>query len=216
MLRKYSILLGIIISLVLLLIATRYYPGGSQYDKNSIGYDWKNNYLSNLFAQKAVNGSDNASRLWAIPGMLFLSASIALFFIEFSKRISPKSAANVIRYFGAGAMLFAFLAVTPYHDTVVTIASTLALVSMFYITVFVFKSGLHLFKIFCVVCLLAFYGCMYIYYTGKYVEFLPVMQKISLAINVAWILSLQYFTTITDFQPGKSVAIKADDMSTNR
>lgn len=43
MLRQYSILLGIIISLLLLLVATLYYPGGSQYDKNSVGYDWKNN-----------------------------------------------------------------------------------------------------------------------------------------------------------------------------
>jgi hypothetical protein len=37
-------------------VATLYYPGGSQYDKNSVGYDWKNNYLSYLFDAKAVNG----------------------------------------------------------------------------------------------------------------------------------------------------------------
>lgn len=41
MLGKYSILLEIIISLLLLLIATQYYPGGLQYDKNANGYDWK-------------------------------------------------------------------------------------------------------------------------------------------------------------------------------
>ena len=43
MLKKYSILLGIVISIALLLVAASYYPGGSQYDKKSIGYDWKNN-----------------------------------------------------------------------------------------------------------------------------------------------------------------------------
>ena len=149
MVKKYSILPGIIISTTLLVVSTRYYPGGSQYDKNSIGYDWKNNYLSNLFGEKAVNGSDNASRLWAISGMLFLCVSFALFFIEFSKKISSKGAAKIIRYFGVGAMTFAFLAVTPFHDTMITIASTLALISMFYITVFVFKSKLHFFKILC-------------------------------------------------------------------
>jgi hypothetical protein len=63
-------LTGIIISMVLLFIAAIYYPGGSQLDKNTIGYDWKNNYLSNLFSEKAV--LENASRLWAIGGMLFL------------------------------------------------------------------------------------------------------------------------------------------------
>jgi hypothetical protein len=216
MLRKYSILLGIIISILLLLVAARHYPGGSQYNKNSIGYDWKNNYLSNLFEEKTVNGSDNTSRLWAISGMLFLCASFALFFMEFPKKISSKGTAKIIRYCGVGAAIFSFLAVTPYHDTVITIASTLALISMFYITVFVFKSRLHLFGILSIVCLLAAYSCNYVYYTRSYVEYLPVLQKIALAITIIWILSLQYLTSITDFQSKENVAIKADDVATNR
>jgi hypothetical protein len=44
MIRKYSILLGIIIATKLFVVAASHYPGGSQYDKNSIKYDWKNNY----------------------------------------------------------------------------------------------------------------------------------------------------------------------------
>ena len=144
MLRKYLILFGIIISILLLLVATLYYPGGSQYDKNSIGYDWKNNYISNLFGEKGVNGSDSASRFWAIPGMLFLC------------------------------------------------------------------------EILSIVCLLIAYYANYVYYTRNYLEFLPILQKTALAITITWILSLQYFTTITDFQSGKNVPIKIDDMSTNR
>ena len=216
MLRKYLILLGIIISLLLLLVATRHYPGGSQNDKNSVGYDWKNNYLSNLFGAKAVNGSENASRPWAIAGMLFLCASFALFFIEFSKKIPAKGAARIIRYCGAGAMVFSFLAVTPYHDAVIRIASTLALISMFYITVFVFKARLHLLGILSVVCLLVSYSCNYIYFTRSYVEYLPIFQKIALSITIIWILSLQYLTTMTDFQLKGDAAIKAEDMTTNR
>ena len=199
MLRKYSILLGITISLLLLLVAALHYPGGSQYDKNSIGYDWKNNYLSNLFSQRAVNGLQNSSRPWAIAGMLLLCVSFAWFFIEFSKKISEKGPANVIRYCGAGAMLFAFLAVTPYHDEVITIASVLALLSMFYITVFIFKSRLHVLKALSIVYLLVSYGCNYIYYTRSYVDYLPLLQKVALLITITWILSLEYFTTRADF-----------------
>jgi hypothetical protein len=216
MLRKYSILLGIIISLLLLLVAALHYPGGSQYDKNSVGYDWKNNYLSNLFDVRAVNGSENAARLWAIAGMSFLCASFALFFIEFPKKIPSKGAAKIIRYCGVSAMIFAFLAVTPYHDAVIRIASTLALISMFYITVFVFKSRSHLLGILSVVCLLVSYSCNYIYFTRSYVEYLPIFQKIALAITITWILCLQYFTSITDFELKRDVAIKADDMTTSR
>jgi len=213
MLRKHSILLGIIISLSLLFVATLHYPGGSQYDKNSIGYDWLNNYLSNLFSAKAVNGSDNASRPWAVSGMLFLSISFALFFIEFSKKIPPKVPARIIRYCGAGAMLFTFLAVTPYHDIMVTIAGTMALVSMFYITVFVYRSRLHLlFKILSTLCLVLFYCANYVYYTRYHLEILPVLQKTILFFIITWALCLRYFTTIADFQTGKNAVIKANDL----
>ncbi|MDB5013068.1 MAG: hypothetical protein JWQ25_1270 [Daejeonella sp.] len=200
MLRKYSILLSLIISIVLLVIATLYYPGGSQLDKNSIGYDWANNYLSNLFGEKAVNGAHNPSQFWAVFGMLFLCVSFALFFIEFSKKISSKSSARIIRYCGVSAMIFAFLAVTPYHDTMIMITSTLALVSIFYITIYVFKSRKHLLKFLCILCLLILYCCNYVYYTRNYLEFLPIMQKTSLFITISWVLCLQYFSKKEDFQ----------------
>jgi hypothetical protein len=205
MLRKYSILLGIVISLALLLVATRYYPGGSQHDKNSIGYDWRNNYLSNLFSETAVNGAANASRPWAIAGMLFLCASFALFFNEFPKKLSPASGPKVIRYCGVGAMLFAFLAVTPYHDEVLIPASTLALLSMFYITVSVFKSKLHALKFLSVILLLSLYAANYVYYTRTHVELLPVLQKIALLLTILWILSLQYLSAPSDFPEKRKV-----------
>lgn len=201
--KKYSTLIGIIIAVSLLLIAIMVYPGGSHADKNSVGFDWKNNYISNLFGETAINGSDNSSRLWAIGGMLFLSISFALFFAGFSKRIASKSAARVIKYFGVAAMICTFLVVTPYHDTMITIACTLTLVSMFYITVFVFKSKLHLFKILCVICLFVFYSAMYIYYSGNFVQLLPIMQKLDLTVVIIWMLSLQFYTNANDFVPKK-------------
>src|SRR4051812_15044563 len=109
MLKKYVVLLGVIISISLLLIATLYYPGGSQFNKASNGYDWKNNYISNLFSEKALNGLRNTSRFWAVAGMMFLSAAFAAFFTRFSKKIPAKGAAKVIKYFGTGAMVFTFL-----------------------------------------------------------------------------------------------------------
>jgi hypothetical protein len=200
MLKKYSILGGIIISLSLLAVATRYYPGGSQFDKNTVGYIFTKNYLCNLFGETAVNGLPSASRPWAIAGMLVFCATCALFFIEFSKKIPQKRASTIIKYFGAGAMLFAFFAVTPLHDIVITIGGTMALISMFYITVFILKSKLHLLKILSVICLLGFYTCNYSYYTSSYLEFLPVLQKVMMGLVVVWVLWLHYFTTINDFK----------------
>jgi hypothetical protein len=65
-------------------------------------------------------------QVWATSGMLILCVSFALFFMEFPKKISSKGAATVIRTCGVGAMIFSFLAVTPYHDKMITIASPLA------------------------------------------------------------------------------------------
>ncbi len=199
MAKKYSILLGIIISMSLLLVATMYYPGGSQVDKNAIGYDWKNNYISNLFGEKAINGTHNSSRFWAIGGMVFLSASFALFFIEFSKKIPAKGASRIIKYVGDGGMIFTLLIATPLHNIMITIASTMFLIGMFYVTIFVLKSKLHLLKFCCIICLAIFYVTLYLYGSGSF-KFLPVMQKITFATSTALILGLQYFTQKEDFQ----------------
>jgi len=217
MVRKYSVLLGIIISAVLLLISTWYYPGGSQFDKNSVGYDWKNNYLSNLFSIKAMNGSDNASRPWAVVGMFFLCVSFALFFSRFSNKIPLRGAARIIKYAGVASMLFAFLSVTAYHDIMVTIANILALISLFYIAVFIFKSSLMFLKIISIVCILILYGCSYIYYTGHCLEFLPIMQKLGFGFCVIWFLCLEYLTKPADFQFQKKMkTIDKEDTSINR
>ena len=207
MLKKYSVLFGIIISVILLLIATKLYPGGTLFDKNSIGFDWTKNYFSNLFQAKAINGADNPSRYWADAGMICQSLSFALFFFEFSKRIPVKSAANVIKYLGGGGTIFTFLIVTPLHDVMIDVSGTVFLVSIFYITVFVFKSRLVIFKFACIACLLIFYYTFFLYGTRNLI-LLPVMQKVTFISSVLLILGLEYFTKKEDFEHIKTAEIK--------
>ncbi|MBS1522254.1 MAG: hypothetical protein JST50_14735 [Bacteroidetes bacterium] len=210
MLKKHLILIGIIISLILLYIATLHYPGGSQADKNSIGYDWANNYLSNLFGPKAVNGAENTARTWADFGMLFFCGSVGLFFVDFSTKIPIKSASNIIRYFGIAAMMAAFLAVTPLHDLAVTISCISALIAIFYATVFILKSKLLWFKLLCIVYLLSLYVGMYSYYTRSFLQLLPILQKTSLGISVIWTLGLYYFTKRGDFKAKEKISVDAN------
>ena len=200
MIKKHAVLIGIVISILLLVIATLHYPGGSQANINSTGYDWKNNYLSNLFSEKAMNGVDNASRPWAVPGMFFFCAACTIFFIRFSKRIQSKVAANIIKYAGAGAMLFAFLTVTAYHDLMVTLACTCAMITLFYLSVFTFKSKLLFFKFWSIASLAALYLTASMYYTRSFLNALPIMQKTCFLMVVTWIVGLEYFTKKEDFQ----------------
>ena len=201
MIKKNSILIGIIIGAVFLIIATFYYPGGNVNNEFSKGYDWMHNYISNLLRPLAVNGMDNPARPWAVVGIFFLTASFGIFFVKFSARIRIKNVSFVIKYFGILATILGFLAVSPsLHDIMVTLSSSLTLLIFFYITVMIIKSKLLILKIVSILFLLIFYFGAYMYFTRSYLEFMPLMQKIIFLIKIVWILSLEYFTQKEDFQ----------------
>jgi hypothetical protein len=125
-------------------------------DKNSIGFDWSKNFISNLFAPKAINGSENPGRIWAIIGMAFHSVGYGIFFINMSKKISSGQWANILKFIGVTNIIFIFLIATPLHDVGV-ISIILTLIGLFTITVFILKSKLHLLKFCCIICLLTYY-----------------------------------------------------------
>ena len=199
MIKKHIILIGIVVSLMFISFAAAHYPGGSQSDPNSIGFDWKNNYLCNLFNPKAVNGAENPYRFAAIFGMLILCISLGIFFYRISNKVTFGAPAKIIKYFGIGSMIFAFLVVTPYHDSMTTTSSVLALVSLFYTTVFILKSKLTFFKALSVVGIAVLYFTNYIYYTRNMLQLLPIMQKVSFLMIIIWMLGLEYFTKKGDF-----------------
>ena len=199
MIKKYSVLICVVISVILIVIATIVYPGGSLLDKSAIGFDWSKNFISNLFAAKAVNGSENPSVIWAIIGIAFHSVSYAIFFINMSKKMPTRHAATILKLIGASNIIFTFLVVTPLHDLMVLISSTLFLIGLFYITVYILKTKLHLLKFACIICLLIFYYTLYLYGSGNW-ELLAIMQKVTFINSMLLILGLEYFTKEKDFK----------------
>ena len=206
MIKKYSVLIGVIISLMLMLVAISIYPGGSMFDKNSVGFDWSKNFISNLFQARALNGAENPSRLWAYSGIIMLPFSYAIFFFNMSKKIPEKNAAYILKYGSVVNILFTFLIVTPLHDLMLNISISLFWTCIVIITVFVLKTKLYLFKIFCVVCLLIFYFSLYLWATNAWV-LLPIIQKVNFINSTLLILGLEYFTKQEDFahiKPGRN------------
>jgi len=201
MIKKYSILIGVMVGTLLLIISTIYYPGGNSENVNSEGYDWVNNYISNLLRPLAVNGEENTARPIAIFGILLLTASFGFFFVNFARKIKIRSASLVIKYLGLLATTFGFVTVIPsMHDIMVTLSSILTLLIFFYITVIVIKSKLTMMKIMSIVFLLTFYFGAYMYFSRFQLEFMPVMQKIIFVMKIAWVLSLEYLTRKEDFE----------------
>lgn len=201
--KKHLVLACLVISVVLIIIATLVYPGGSLFDKNSIGFQWSENFFSNLFGATALNGSTNASRIWAIAGVAFHSVGYGIFFVNMSKKLPVRNAAIVLKLIGTANILFSFLIVTPLHDLMITISSTLFLLGLFYITVFILKTKLHAFKFFCIICLLAFYFTLFLYGLGNW-KLLAILQKVSFAISMFLVLGLEYFTKPEHFKQIKS------------
>lgn len=165
MIKKYSVLICLVTSMILIVIATLLYPGGSLNDKNSIGFGWSKNFLSNLFATKAINGSENPGWIWALVGMAFHSVGYGLFFINMSKKISSKPWTNILKTIGIANLIFIFLIATPLHD-LGTISIVLTLTGLFIITGFILKSKLLVLKFCCIICLLTYYCFFFVFGFG--------------------------------------------------
>lgn len=191
--------LGIACSIALLTVAVNTYPGGNQINANAIGFDWKQNYLCNLFGETAVNGAPNGARLWAVGGWFILCAAFVAFFVLFSPNIGATRAARVIRYCGILGMIAAFLVVTPLHNVAITATLIFLMISVLYITIFVFKSKKIWLKILALLTIVIAYSTATIYYTRFHLEILPTMQKATLMAFLTWFLSLNYLTTARDF-----------------
>lgn len=205
--RKYSVLICVVISILFLVTATLLYPGGSILDKNSVGFNWSKNFFSNLFLERALNGAENPSRIWALIGMVFNSIGYGLFFIHTSRKIPHKHTGLILKFVGIANMIFTFLIATPLHDIMVTISSTLTMLGLFYITVFTLRTKLHWLKIFCILSMLIFYFTLYLYGAGVW-GLLAVMQKVTFLCFLLLVLTIEYFTRGEDFQHNKPPALK--------
>lgn len=200
MFNKNLVLYVLLGALALLYAATLFYPGGNQQNALAPGWSWQHNYISNLFAQKGINGRPNAARPLAITAMAALSYGMALFYVQFSFKIPGTSAPNIIRYAGLGGTLCTFLVITSLHNAMITAAVTLNLVAIFYITVFTFKTSLSLLKLLCVLCMLSAYLTVYVYSTRANLLILPTLQKLTLLTTIGWVLGMHYLSRKEDYE----------------
>jgi hypothetical protein len=205
MIRRYLVLIGIVLSLILIMVAISVYPGGNIFNEYAVGYDWTKNFMSNLFGARALNGAANPSRIWAYSGMILLPLTYAMFFINMSKKIPDKNAATILKYGGLTNIIFTFLTVTALHDVMLIISTSVFWTCIVIITVFILKTRLHLFKFFCLISLMVFYYSVYLWAISNW-RLLPIMQKVNFASSTLLILGLEYFTKQEDFAGIKSIA----------
>lgn len=181
-------LFGVILFVVTYIIATLLYPGGSQADSESKGFSWLHNYWCNLLNEKAINGEYNSARPVAITGMIILCISMAVFWHQFAKWINPgPPGRQIMQFSGIASMCSALFIFTRYHDIIINVTSLLAILALVGTYSGLYKKGWR--NLFWVgIFNLVLMGINnFIYYTGKQIYYLPIVQKITFCFVLVWI-----------------------------
>jgi len=183
--------IGILIFLMLFFYAATLYPGGSQFDATSKGFDWMNNYWCNLLNEHSMNGENNGARPFAIGGMAILCLSINYFFIQFSAILAKKNIwKKIIVIAGTASMFFALFIFTRWHDEMTIISSVFGAFAILGIIIELFNSQLSIYKISALLCLLLLGINNLIYYSTLGLPYLPVLQKVTFIVILLWVSQL--------------------------
>jgi hypothetical protein len=185
--------LGLILSFILIVLATFQYPGGTILDNSTVGYSWTENTFSALFQPYALNGFGNSARFLAITSVFFYCVSLAFVFNSIAHHSASSTHRSLIKTAGIGSMVYAFLIVTPMHNLMVNIALMFYLVAVFSIlhSLYLLKlNKLMIFGLFCVS--LPIFNAA-IYYLDILYFLLPFIQKLGMFACLVWLLVIYLF-----------------------
>ena len=180
---------GTLLFVVFYFIATLLYPGGSQVDKNSVGFSWSNNYWCNLLNENAINGQHNPAKPVAITGMFILCLSLSFFWFLFPRQVNINQKLKLaIQISGTLTMTIAFFLFTSMnHDLVTNLASIFGLIATVGTFIGLYKTKWFVLFAFGLLNILLVALNNYVYYTKGLIVYLPVIQKISFATFLIWI-----------------------------
>tara|TARA_R110002167_G_scaffold116792_2_gene292226 strand:+ start:528 stop:1124 length:597 start_codon:yes stop_codon:yes gene_type:complete len=184
-------MIGIVLFLLLYLMATFSYPGGSFLAPDHHGFSFWHNYLCDLLDDYAINGEVNTARYLARGSLLALCVGLIVLWYRLPELFSPKSTNQLVMQFSGLAALFTILFLTAgTHDITIRIAGVLGVVAFATCIIALFKAHYWRHYIFGVFCFFVFMANYYIYETGIHIDSLPIIQKITFTLFLIWFLSL--------------------------
>jgi hypothetical protein len=180
---------GTLLFVVLYIVATLLYPGGSQVDKNAVGFSWINNYWCNLLNENAINGQTNPAKPVAITGMFILCLTLIFFWFLFPEHINiNRKLRHAIQISGTLAMTIAlFLFTNINHDLITNLSSMFGLIATIGVFIGLYKAKWWRLFTFGLLNMFLVVANNYVYYTKGLIIYLPVIQKISFAAFLIWI-----------------------------
>ena len=191
---------GIALALVLFGAAARAYPGGTTASRATAGYSWAHNFVSSLFAARALNGAPNAARPLAVAAMLALCGSAAVLFAGLARRAPSRAHRKAVEIGGIGAAVYGVLVVTPMHDLMVDLSLAFSLTAMLATTHGLYVERRRSLALWGAVAVVLTLVAAVMYYGRIGYALLPVVQKAGLAASVAWLVCT-YDACVRDTPP---------------
>jgi hypothetical protein len=203
--RMLAPLFGTVIFLCLYVVATLFYPGGSQVDKHAKGFSWAQNYWCNLMNEKAINGEHNTARPIALTGMFVLSLALISFWYIFPDKTGlSKGSRLTIQVSGALSMVIGMFIITDLHDIIINVAGIFGLIALTGTLAALHKlrwRKLFWLGIFDLVLVVL---NNILYHGNGLMLYLPVVQKITFLFFLLWIclMNIQVFRKVqSKFKP---------------
>ncbi len=175
--------------IALYIYSTSLYPGGSYSNPSQLGYSWVHNYLCNLVGPNALNGQINEAKNISIIAIFILGFGIGYFYLIFPRYFEMRKLwRRVIQSAGVASMFFAVFLFTDQHDLVLNIAGILGVITIFGSLVALSRHNAYGLMWTGLACCFLIAANAYIYYTKLFIDWLPLIQKITITILLLWIV----------------------------
>jgi hypothetical protein len=187
--------LGVLAAIATMVAATWRYPGGTQSTADTVGFRWSENFVCELFDAQAQNGAENAARPLGITGLLLLCVSLAVVFFAISRSTTSRRHRSAIEIGGIGAAVYAMFVPTPIHNVVIAVGGVFSFVAFVAIGHLMWLEQRHT-LLWCGACLVALQAINSIVYYGNVgYAWLPVLQKMGIALGLGWLLAVRHRCT---------------------
>ena len=179
-------LIGIIVFVILYVVATWFYPGGSNVDTTTVGFHWKNNCWGDLVSYTAKNGTVNPARPIALIALVILCSTLAVFWFYVSRLFIENNFNQVVRYSGISSMSATIFLFTGYHDAVINVAGILGIIALIGLFTGLYKNNLIKLFYYGIFCLVLMFFIYFIYQTKILISILPMLQKVTFGLLLSW------------------------------
>lgn len=190
---KFLPTIGILLFIGIYIYASKLYPGGSQVDHNSIGFDWSNNYWCNLMLDDGLNGIKNKAQPVAITGIIILCSSMIIFFFQFANYFEKHRIWKItIKISGALAILSAPFIFSEFHDIMTTVLSVSGTVVIIGMIRALHNRQLTFLKVMGICCILVIALNNFFYYNEDLIKYGPLIQKSAFILILSWTMGLNF------------------------